>query len=193
MQKRRWDKDSICTYGALMIGVLVGCFFLLEMMALGKDGVLDYGLEDYDISVMFNAPSNEIMIHLIKKRCMQVILFLLLFVLTTYYCASFLFCGYFGIFYGFVVCNLIIKYGISGLLYGFICFFPHYMLYFWMIFWGGKWTNKKQSSLNKCYRDVNGLEYFIKIFVIIGLFTLSLSWEINFQKNFLNYFFQYLV
>ena len=193
MQKNRLDPHFICTYGALVAGVIIGCILLLGLVVMGKTTVLDYGLEDYDVSVILNASNDEIILHLLTKRFLQIILFFMCVILTNYHSTTLLFCGGFGIYYGFVICNLIIKYGCFGLAYSVICFFPHYFLYFLIVFWVGKWLEKENKLLNKYYGDFRKIEYFVKIFVIIGLFLISMVWEIKFQKNFLNYFFQYLV
>lgn len=193
MQSKRFQKIHVCTYGAVSIGVLLGCLLFLSMICMGKTLLLDYGLEDYNLSVMFNASEDKIMIHIIQKRLLQIAIFILLLYLTTYYCSCFLFCSGFGIYYGFVICNLIIKYKLLGLGYGFVCFFPHYFMYFLAIYLIGKWVEEQKNVLRNCYSSMNVLENGIKIFLIFMLTVLAIVWEIKFQKNFLNYFFQYLV
>lgn len=193
MSKKRVDKNIICTYVAVIVGVLIGCIVLLTCVIYGKGSWLEYGLEDYDVSVMLNVPENEIFFRLLKKRVLQIVLFFCVYILTTFSCSSCLFCAGFGVYYGVVITNLIVKYGIAGFNYGLVCFFPHYLLYFFVIVLCGKWNNQRKNFLNNCYKDMNKLEALIKIFVITFLLSASFFWEIKFQKFFLNYFFQHLV
>ena len=193
MHKKGIDKNIFCTYVALALGILVGCLYFLFSVTYGETILLEHGLEDYNITAMLNAPKHEMLAHLLKKRLLQTIIFVLSIILTTYSCSSFIFCGGFGIYYGLVVSNLIVKYGFSGLLYGFVCFFPHYFFVFMAIFLYGQWSDRKKAYYIKCHKDVNKIEKCVKIFVIFLLLILSFVWEIQFQKNFLNYFFQHLV
>lgn len=190
MHNKDWDYNVVLTYGALFCGVLVGCIILLLAVIFGNTIVLDMGLEDYEIGAVLNISTNQMMIYIIKKRIIQFVIFAMLLYLFSYYISSTLFCGSFGVYYGMVITNLIIKYGIAGLFYGFTCFFPHYLCYFLIIYLLGKW---KRNSLNFYYKNMNWIELFGKIFVIFLLIIISLTWEIRFQKIFLNYFFQYLV
>lgn len=193
MQRKKMDQNVFCTYGALGIGILFGCLYFLFTILNGNDLLMNYGLEDYDISAMLNVADNEIVFHLVKKRFLQILIFILLVCLTTYSCSSFFFCFGFGFYYGIVMSNLIIKYCLSGLLYGLACFFPHYILYFFVINLCGNWYFKKKDRFHNCYKDMNKLVFFGKLFVIFFLLFFSLYWEIRFQKIFLNYFFQHLV
>ncbi len=186
MQNKDWKYNIFFTYGALICGVLVGSLILLLAVILGSTIILDMGLEDYKIGAVLNISTRQMMIYIIKKRIIQFIIFGMLLYLFPYGFSASLFCGSFGIYYGMVLTNLIIKYGISGLLYGVVCFCPHYLCYFWIIYLFGKW---RINSLNLYYTNMNWIVAFGKIFVIILLILISLIWEICFQKIFLNYFF----
>lgn len=186
MYKKNWNYNVICTYGALFLGVLAGCLLSLLSVVFDYGTLQDKGLEDFNISVIMNISSGEMMIYIIRKRMIQIFIYSLTLFVFPYGASSFLFCGSFGVYYGLVVSNLIIKYNLSGLLYGFVCFFPHYYIYFLMIYLIGKW---KKHSLNIYYQNMKYVEWFIKFFVIILMLMTSLIWEIKFQKNFLDYFF----
>lgn len=190
MHNKNWNCNMICTYGALFLGVLIGCLLLLLSVVFDYEVMQDKGLEDFNISVIMNISSDEMIIYIIRKRMIQISIYLLTLFVLPYAVSSFLFCGSFGVYYGLVVSDLIIKYNLPGLLYGLVCFFPHYYIYFLILYLIGKW---KSHSLNIYYQNMKYVDWFIKFFVIILMLMTSLIWEMKFQKNFLNYFFQYLV
>ena len=181
---------AMYTYGGLCFGVFLGTLIYLLSLCLDCDYFLDKGLEDYGFGMVMNLPTKELMYFIIKRRVLQTLLIALLFKFFLQNHTSTFLCIFGGMYYGIIICDLIVKYGVGGLLYGFVCFYPHYYLYFLVLHLVGKW---RYEALNNCYEYMNLKVYFIKGFVIFLLFFLSLSWEIKFQKNFLNYFFQYLV
>ncbi|MBQ9984438.1 MAG: hypothetical protein IJP29_07595 [Lachnospiraceae bacterium] len=190
---KRTNNYMLYTYGMLILGVMLGSLVFLSAIMCGNQYLLNFGLEDFDVAVLFNAPESKIIIHIMKKRIIQLFIFVLLTILTSYPVATTVFCGSFGAYYGIVICNLILKYGISGLGYGLACFFPHFMLYFLIIYLIGLWRANAASSAQKYYGNVTKIEMVVKIVVIFSLFLIAVIWEMKFQKNFLNYFFQYLV
>ncbi len=190
MYHKKWDYNLIFTYGALVGGVILGCLVLLLTVMIGNTTILDMGLEDYKIGAVLNISSNQMMKYVLKKRIIQFVVFIMFIYLFPYFVTSVLFCGSFGVYYGIVLTNLIIKYDIMGLLYGIVCFYPHYFIYFLIIYFLGKWNKR---TLNFCYQSMNWIDFLGKIFVILFLICISLTWEIRFQKIFLNYFFQHLV
>lgn len=192
MQKKK-PGNFICTYFAVMIGVLIGCIFFLYNITSQTSSLFDYGLDDYNVVNLQNLSTNRMIFHILQKRIITILIFLSLAFLISYPFSSAIFCGGFGIYYGLLVSNLIVKFGVAGLMYGFVCFFPHYFLYFFMIYLGGKWRMIQNSATIQSNKQKDNLEHLIKLSVIIVLCFLSLSWEIFFEKIFLNYFFQYLV
>lgn len=190
MNKNVRKYNIVCTYGALFLGILVGCFVLLLSLVLECNILGDKGLEEYNISTIMNISTNEMLFYVLKKRVIQIFIYFLMILILPYGTSSFLACSSFGFYYGLMVANLIIKYSFWGLLYGLACFFPHYLIYFVAIYLIGKW---RSTSLNVYYQNMKLVEFLVKIFVIIFMIIVSLAWEINFQKIFLNYFFQHLV
>ena len=190
MLSKKWDNNVFFTYGTLVGGMILGSLILILSVMIGNTILLDMGLEDYKISAVCNSSFNQMMIYILKKRIMQFIVFAILIYLFPYFVPSVLFCGSFGFYYGVVITNLVIKYNVTGLMYGVACFYPHYFIYFYIIYLLGKWNKKR---LNYYYNNMNFANVLSKIFVIFFLIFISLAWEIYFQKNFLNYFFQHLV
>ncbi len=190
MQGRNQLYYALSTYGALCAGIILGTLIILISVCLNCDFFTDKGLEDYGFSMVMNLPTSKLLFFIVKRRCFQCILiaFLFRFLLPNH--ASAILCMCFGIYYGIIIADLILKYSVCGLLYGFVCFFPHYYFYFLSIYLLTKW---KIQSLNDCYEYMNWKVRIVKFFVIFVLFCLSMTWEIRFQKNFLNYFFQYIV
>ncbi len=190
MQVRNRLYYALYTYGALCLGIFFGALTFLISICLNCDYFIDKGLEDYGFGMVMNLPTKEILLFIVKRRVLQCLLIAFLFKLLLPNHASTIVCLCFGVFYGIIICDLIVKYGVFGLLYGFVCFFPHYYMYFVILHLLGKW---RYQSLNNCYEYMNWKIGMFKIFVIFLLFGLSLTWEIRFQKIFLNYFFQYIV
>lgn len=186
------QKISYCTYVSAIVGVVAGCLFFFLMMMYNPERVMEYGLEDYKIGGVIDLPIFYLAIYVLKRRVGQLLLFILLAVIFSYFVAATCYCFFFGIYYGVVVCNLLVKFGINGLLYGTACFFPHYLIYFLTIYLVGRWFCV-MTSANYPYTNVNKLQKLIKYFVIFFVIIIAIIWEIKFQKNILNYFYQYLV
>lgn len=183
--------NKMLTYGTVLLGVLIGCSLYLLLAFYQKDYLTNYGLEKYQMTL--NLTKHDLLMYVMKRRISQMIIFILFVILTNFYCATSLFCLCFGCYYGFVTCDLFVQYGMSGVGYSFFCFFPHYLFIFIAVYLICKWRENRIKELIKYNKSMKKMECFIKIIVIFMLFGLSFAWEIEFQKNFLNYFFQYLV
>lgn len=191
MRSNKIDFNTLITYGMLFFGVLIGCCIYTFMCSIKNIFFSHYGLEQYNISLTIL--DGDILCPVLRRRISQIVIFVLFSVLTSYYFSTIIFSIGFGIYYGFVICDLLVKYGMFGLGYGFFCFFPHYFFVFLVLYLICKWNGDNTKRLIKYDKSMNRIEYLIKIFVIIILLVVSFFWEIKFQKNFLNYFFQYLV
>lgn len=185
-------KISYSTYVPIILGVLAGCLCFFIMMLYNPDAFRKYGLEDYKISVLLDLPVFYLAIYVLKKRVGQLLFFIILAILFSYSIAATCYCFFFGIYYGIVVCNLFVKFGINGLVYGEACFFPHYLIYFLTIYLVGRWFYAESTAIYS-HTNVNKLQKLFKYFVIFFAIIIAIIWEIKFQKNILNYFYQYLV
>ena len=185
-------KISYSTYLSVLVGVIAGCLFFFIMMIYDSEKIMEYGLEDYKISSVLDLPVLYLALYVLKRRIGQFILFVVLVILFSYSLAASCYCFFFGIYYGMVLCNLLVKFGIHGLVYGTACFFPHYFIYFLMIYLVGKWFYATSAAIHS-YTNVNKLQKLFKYFVIFFAIIIAIIWEIKFQKNILNYFYQYLV
>lgn len=186
-------KIAYVTYGAVIFGVLAGCIIYLVDLAFLDVKYFQHGLEEYSVGAVLNLPVDQLAGYILKRRFFQFFLFVLGIILTSYGIITGLYSMIFGAFYGIIMCNLLLQYGIKGTGYGIICFFPHYLCYILVLYLCGKWFFYKKEQKNKYYENVNKLQYFINFFVIFFLLIFALIWEIKFQKNILNYFYQYLV
>lgn len=186
-------KISYFTYFSVILGVLAGSLFFLIMAIYDPTQVMGQGLEDYKISGVLDLPIVYLSVYVLKRRIGQFILFLILMILFSYSVAASCYCFFFGVYYGGVICSLLVKFGINGLIYGLVCFFPHYLIYFITIYLVGKWFYMTPAAKIYAYTNVNKLQNLLKIFVIFFSIIIAIIWEIKFQKNILNYFYQYLV
>lgn len=186
------NKIMYYTYYPVFLGMVLGSFFFLILSVSSDLLLFDKGLEDFKICSVLNLPAWNLVVYILRRRFFQIILFGILVVLFSYPLVAGLFNFSFGIYFGAILCSLFLKFAFRGLWYCLACFFPHYIIYFFTIYYIGKWffnDDKRYIS----YGNVNKLQYFIQIFVIFFVIFLALFWEIKIQKNFLNYFFQYLV
>ncbi|MBR1866322.1 MAG: hypothetical protein IJ801_07425 [Lachnospiraceae bacterium] len=191
--RREHHKITYYTYMPALIGVAVGTlFFLIGMEWL--DGYWnEQGLEDYKIHAVLNLPLWKIALYVLKRRAGQILLFLLLTILFSYPVTTFGYNLFFGFYYGLVTSSLLVKFGLNGMLYSMVCFFPHYLFYFLALYLIGLWVEPDRLKRRLCYGHVNKLQFVLQIFVIIFLLLFAIFWEIKFQKNFLEKFFQHLV
>lgn len=182
-----------CTYWMALSGVMIGSLIFLISLIASDTTFLESGLEEYKISSFVDFSSLKFYLYIIRRRSLQILCFLVIVYFCSYSMAAVLYNLFFGIFYGMILSNLFIKFSFHGILYGWFCFFPHYLLYFLVILFLGKWFYLKKDEYYNYYKNVNKLQYFIKIFVIFVMIFASIFWEINFQKNILIFFNQYLV
>lgn len=181
------------TYFSVILGVVTGSLFFFILLSSNPVPVMGQGLEDYKISGVMDLPVLYLLLYVLKRRVGQLLLFIILMVLFSYSVAASCYCFFFGAYYGVILCSLFVKFGINGLIYGFMCFFPHYFIYFLMIYLVGKWFYTASPLKNYSYKNVNNLQKIIKYFVIFLAMMAAIIWEVKFQKNILNYFYQYLV
>ena len=194
MKEKRQDYGmTYLTYGLAIVGMILGCFLYLADQIFYNATYFRYGLEEYSMGAVMNLPLGQLIIYILKRRSEQMLLFILGLLLTSCGVITGIYSMLFGTFYGVVTCNLLMQYGVSGLCFGMSCFFPHYLFYMIAMYFFGKWFYEQKEGKYKYYSNVNFLQYFIKFIVIFVLITFSLVWEINFQKNILNFFYQHLV
>lgn len=186
-------RNKYYTFVPVLLGTAVGSLLLLVMIGILEMPMSEQGLENYGLGALMNLPQKELIFYILKKRGLQLLVYGLLAWSLTYPVAAFSFNGLFGIFYGMITCDLFIKFGFWGLVYSAVCFFPHYFCYFAAIYLGGYWFGRKPVYPSANTSNIKTLQYFIKIIVIFFLFAFAVIWEIKFQKNFLNYFYQYIV
>ncbi len=191
MRNNKINFNTLVTYGMLFFGVFIGCCIYIFMCSTKEIFFANYGLEQYNISLKIS--ESDILRHVLRRRISQIAIFVLFSVLTSYFFSSIIFNIGFGIYYGFVICDLLVKYDVLGFGYGFFCFFPHYFFIFLILYLLCKWNRDNRKRLIKYDKSMNRIENLIKIFVIIMLLVVSFLWETKFQKIFLNYFIQYLV
>lgn len=192
---KRIDKNRITyyTYFSVILGVVAGSLFFFIVLSYNPAQIMGQGLEDYKISGVMDIPVVYLSLYVFKRRVGQLLLFIILMVLFSYSVAAFCYCFFFGAYYGVIICSLFVKFGINGLVYGFMCFFPHYLIYFLTVYLVGKWFYMAKDLRGYSYRNVNNLQKLFKYFVIFFAVMVAIIWEVKFQKNILNYFYQYLV
>lgn len=179
-------------YIPLLIGIVIGSFLFVYFVIQCGD-LYEEGFFQYSVDGIENITSNQLYLFILKRRIPQ---FLLFFILLNVFSYPVVMCsseGIFGGYYGYVISQLIYQFGMKGLLYGEVCFFPHYIFYGTGMFLLGKWFYyiSEQEIITK--NNVKNVQYFFKIFVIIFLLFLGVLWEIKIQKNILKIFYQYLV
>ncbi len=142
---------------------------------------------------MMNLPFLSYALYISRRRVLQWAIFFALWIATSYYVAAFGFTLVVGGYFGFLLCDLFVKFGGKGLLYTLALFIPHYILTFCAVYYMGKWFGSHSSEKTIFYNNVNKMQYFVKIFAIFLLIVASVFIEIKFQKNILKYFYQHLV
>lgn len=193
--ERRKERDRIVyyTYVPALLGAVLGTLVFLIGVEWINGGWLERGLEDYQINVVMNLPLWKISLYILKRRGGQILLFVLLTVLISYSVTAFFYNLLFGLYYGMITASLLVKFGMAGLFYSFSCFFPHYLFYLIAIYLIGKWISSNALKRKMCYGNGNKLQFFVEFLVIFFLILLAVFWEIKFQKNFLELFYQHLV
>ena len=181
------------TYFSVILGIITGSFLFFILISYNMAQIMGQGLEDYKISGVMDLPILYLSLYILKRRIGQLLLFVMIMILFSYSVASSCYCFFFGAYYGIIICNLLVKFGMTGLVYGIVCFFPHYLIYFLVVYLVGKWFHTASVVKIYSYTNVNKLQKLFKYFVIFFMIIIAIIWEIKFQKNILNYFYQYLV
>lgn len=178
-------------YGMVFLGVICGSLFILFSYLSSKYIFMNNCIEEYRINPLMNQDIFPFTIYILRRRVGQIFLFLVVMFLCSYSIATIIYNYSFGFYFGLIITDLFIKFGINGIVYTIICFFPHYIFYFFLILFLVKWFHIRKNDFYNYNR--NQLQYFVKIFVILLMFFMAFFWEVKFQKNFLIYFYQYLV
>ncbi len=176
-----------------MAGAITGCILFFCCLILWKYPVLDYGLEDLHVLQAMNLSRKTYIIYICQRRLMHAVLFLAIWAVSTYYIAAFGFHLLVGCYFGFLLSDFFVKFGMSGIAYILACFIPHYILLFMAVYLSGWWFAQNDIRERYFYKNVNYVQSFLKIFVIFLLLAGGVFIEIKFQKNILNFFYQYLV
>lgn len=192
MQKNndKYVGTALCI--ALIIGVLSGSLLYLYL-CIHDSSVDNGGLSQYSTLDILNLSNKEIVILILRRRIPQ---FLFIFLFFHIFQRSLVIYGsgiLFGTYYGYSICQMFSQFGIKGVGYNLICFFPHYICYGTAIFYAAKWYGGLSTKEVRNDFYVKKLQYLFKIFVIFFLLFLGVFWEIKFQKNILKIFYQYLV
>ena len=181
------------TYFSVILGLVTGSLLFFILISYNPLQIMGQGLEDYKISGVMDLPMLYLSLYVLKRRVGQLLLFIILMILFSYSVAASCYCFLFGAYYGVIICSLLVKFGMTGLAYGIVCFFPHYLIYFFTVYLVGKWFYTVSAAKIYSYTNVNKLQNLFKYFVIFFAIIIAIIWEIKFQKNILNYFYQYLV
>jgi hypothetical protein len=193
VQKRLYGKDYyLFFYFPLLIGIVVGTVMYIYLQ-LQPFSTIGEGLENYPIAGVMSLSDKELLRYILKRRVCQLFLLLLMSGVISYLVLLVGYCGLFGCCYGLAFAQIFYQYGFAGCIYCTLCFFPHYICYGFVIYFIGKWFFCISEEQMLRLENVKKSQYFLKIFVIISFFVLGMIWEIKFQKNILNYFYQYLV
>lgn len=186
-------KLGLCTYGMLVMGAIVGCVVFFCSLLLWRYPVADYGLEDLHVLQVMNLPYKTYIMYICRRRFLQMILFIAIWSVGTYYIAAVVFHLFCGCYFGFLLADCFVKFGLRGIAYAVACFMPHYILLFLAGYLSGYWFAKDNIQKKYYYGNVNNAQSFLKVFVIFLLLSGAVFIEIKFQKNILNFFYQYLV
>ena len=191
MQKNNDNYVSTALCIALIVGVLSGSLLYLYL-CIYNSSVDNSGLSQYSTLGILSLNNKEIVILILRRRIPQLFFIFLFFHI---FQRSFVIYGsgiLFGTYYGYSICQMFSQFGIKGVVYNLICFFPHYICYGTAIFFVAKWYGglSPKEVENNLY--VKKSQYLFKIFVIFFLLFFGVFWEIKFQKNILKNFYQYL-
>ena len=187
---RKKDKIIIIP---LLFGTLFGSLFYLNCKNHFFHFEMESYLEEYTVTGIMELPGLKLFLYVIQQRAMQILLFMLFVLLFSFSLASCIYLFIFGFYYGIIMEHYLILYGLKGFSYGFFCFFPHYFIYFLVLYVIGKWIYPSEKNIKASYITINSLQKIMLIVWIVFLLGVGLIWEIKFQKNILNYFYQYLV
>jgi hypothetical protein len=151
------------------------------------------GLESYSIAGILSLSDRELTVYLLKRRLCQLFFAVFMSELIPYAVIWAGYSGLFGCCYGLAFAQMFYQFGFWGCAYCMACFFPHFIFYGLVIYFIGKWFFNISKDQMLGIENVKKSQYILKIFVMISFFVLGIIWEIKFQKNILNFFYQYLV
>jgi hypothetical protein len=193
IKKRLYEKDYyLIFYIPLLIGIVSGTVMYIYLQ-LQSFSLMEEGLENYSIAGVLSLSDMELIRYILKRRICQLFFLLLMSGVISYAILLAGYCGLFGCCYGLAFAQMFYQYGFEGCIYCVLCFFPHFISYGFVIYFIGKWFLCIPRERMLGMESVKRSQYFLKIFVIIFFFVFGMIWEIKFQKNILNYFYQYLV
>lgn len=179
-------------YIPILLGVSAGSLLFLYFALRGRS-VVGNEFFQYPLNNIVSFEGPQMITLILKRRIPQ---FVFLFVVLNIFSYPVVLSGcsmIFGGYYGYVMSQLFYQFGNKGILYGIICFFPHYICYGLSLILIGKWFYNVSNQYDPGNANVKNTQYFFKFFVIILLLFLGVFWEIKFQKNILNFFYQHLV
>lgn len=174
-------------YFFVLIGCLVGSLLFLIIKIKSGMKILDLDLQEYPISSLLNLSEEKLFFYILEKRVGQIILFIALASLCSYSVAAFTYCFCSGFCYGIVLCEQIVQYGINGLFFGLSCFFPHYLIYIFVIYFLLKLEEGKHHYTNKKAYSV-----IFRNFFLLFLLMVAIGWEIIYQKKLLKIIFDFM-
>ncbi len=179
-------------YIPIVLGVVAGSLLFLYLILHGNHLTEDEFLQ-YPSSDIASFGGLKLVVFILKRRLPQFVFLWILLNICPYQIVlsgcSMIFGGY----YGYIMSQLFYQFGKQGILYGIVCFFPHYICYGISLFLAGKWFYHISNESYLARQNVKNAQYFFKFFVIIIIFFLGVFWEIKFQKNILKFFYQHLV
>ncbi|MDE6626471.1 MAG: hypothetical protein K2K56_08890, partial [Lachnospiraceae bacterium] len=156
------------TFDTVVFGMIAGSLFYLLDMAFLDTGIFRNGMESYSVGAVMNLPVLQVAFYILRKRIGQLLMFIVLGALMSYWIAAGVYSFLIGLFYGMVFSNVILQYGIKGIGYGVACFFPHYVFYLLAIYLCVRWISVRHSAADGYLYKVNKSQYFVKFFVIFG-------------------------
>lgn len=193
MEKGRLEhRLSYATYLALLSGVFLGSIVYL-ILYHNQLIFFENDLEAYQISGVLGLPERRLLFYILRRRIGQILLYILLTVIFSYPAATALLCFVFGTYYGVAVSSFLLKFGMKAAGYLNFCFFPHYIFYFLALYLLGKWFYVQKNGYYGGYKNVYSFPNYVKLFVIFMFLVFAVLWEVYFQKNILNFFYQYIV
>ena len=156
------------TFDTVVFGMIAGSLFYLSDMAFLDTGIFRNGMESYSVGAVMNLPVLQVAFYILRKRIGQLLMFIVLGALMSYWIAAGVYSFLIGLFYGMVFSNVILQYGIKGIGYGVACFFPHYVFYLLAIYLCVRWISVRHSATDGYLYKVNKSQYFVKFFLPIS-------------------------
>ncbi|MDO5156253.1 MAG: hypothetical protein Q4D51_09840 [Eubacteriales bacterium] len=188
--KMRKECRRSIRFSALLLGIIVGSIFFVFFKTNSSD-ILKQGLIQFDVMRAADITDQKISLYILKRRLISIFLLVFTAKCLTVPVTDIGIHLIFGLYYGFVVSNLFCYSFLNGWVYGFLCFFPHYLFYIFAFWEICKFLMCDKSESNNA--NVKKIKYFFRIFVIILCVGLGVVWEIYVQKNILKIFYQHLV